>query len=123
VVAGLFVAPVRKLKTSLVDRRRIENRRFRHLDILVYGERVKAAFRKIEPADALVVRTKTVVVVANDERVVLIDRVIKTRTQEQIAPRDQERLTEVNHVEIVVEHARADEFVIVGFNASEVEEE
>src|ERR1043166_3844384 len=68
-------------------------------------------------------RAKTVEVVTNDERVVLIDRVIKTWTQLHIAPRHQKRLAEVDDVEIVVEHARAHELVIVRFDATEVKEE
>src|ERR1051326_8543262 len=109
---------MRELKASLVDRRGIDNRRFSQLNILINREQVEAAFRQDEPANALVLHAKTIVVVTNDERVVLIDRVIKTRTEEHVTPRDKKGLTNIVHVEVVVGHSRAHEFVIVSFDGA-----
>ena len=72
IAAGLLVAIVRKLKTSLVDCRRIQNRGFSHLHVLIYRQRVETTLRQRKAAELPVLDTKPVVVVTNDERVIVL---------------------------------------------------
>src|ERR1041385_1547379 len=123
VVATLFVAAERILKAGLVDRRRVDYRGFRQLHVLVCRKRVEAALGQRETADALILDAKAIVVVTKDERVSLVDCVIEARTKKQIAPRHDERLAKIDWIKIVVKHGCAHEFVVVSFNASEVEKE
>src|SRR6185436_14202722 len=76
-----------------------------------------------ETADALVIKRKPVEVVTRDERVIGIDRVIKTWTEERIALGCNKRVTDFQPVEVFVKHSRANQLVVVGFDASEVDEE
>ena len=122
-VAGLFAATARILKTRFVDHRRVQNRGLSQLDILVCVNDVEATLRQVESTDALVVNSGTVEVVTNDERVIGVDGVVETWTEEHIAPRHEKSLTDVDRIEIVVEYHCPDEFVVVSFDTTEIDEE
>src|ERR1044072_737988 len=110
-----------KLKTRLVDRRRIQNRGLCHLHVLIYRKGVVTTLRQIKPLNSKILDTKPVVIITNHECVIRVDGVIKTRAQEKITSRHEERLSEVRRVQIVIENGRPYEFVVVRFDASEVE--
>jgi hypothetical protein len=61
---------VRKLKTSLVDRRRIQYRGFSHLHVLIYVESVLKPRSGNEKPPNPGYQCETIVVVTNYERVV-----------------------------------------------------
>ena len=113
---------MRKLKTSLIDHRRIQYRGFSHLHVLIYSQQVKGTLRQRKAAKSLALGTKPVVVVTN-YGVLFVLIVIKTRAEEKIASRHEERLSKLLNVKIVIEYGRTYEVVVVSFNASEVEEE
>src|SRR6185369_14621187 len=96
ITTGLLVAIVRKLKTSLVDHRRVQNRGFSHLHVLIYCQRVVTTLGQRKALNAGVVDTNPVVVVTNYERVIRIDGVVKTRTQKKVATRHEKPFSDVN---------------------------
>src|SRR5262245_38203067 len=104
VVAGSLVTVVSKLKTRFVDGRRVKNRGLSDLNILVCKNSVVAALGQSEAVYTGVVSAVTVVVITKDERVVGIDGVVETRAEEQVTPRHQEPLAEIDDVEIVIQN-------------------
>src|SRR6185503_4610123 len=78
---------------------------------------------QIEAPDAFVICATTLEVVTKDERVIGVDRVVDSRAEEQVTARHDEALAKLHHVEIIVEHGRADQFVVICLETGEIEKE
>ncbi len=76
--------------------RGLMNRRFGQLNVVAGIDSVEAAFRQRESADTLILRAGAVVVITSDERVARVDRVIETRTEEDVSARHDESLAKLD---------------------------
>src|SRR5262245_3757039 len=106
---------MRILKADFIDSSWIQNRRFGQLHVLKSRDEIISALRQIEPANSLIVRARSVVVVPSNQRVVCVDGVIKTGTEVCVAARNQKALAHLNGVEIGIEHSRAYQLIVIGF--------
>src|SRR6185295_9505895 len=94
-------------------------RGFSQLNVLSREDRVVAAFGQREPADTRILDASAIEVVTGNQRVAGIDRVVETRTEERVPLRHEESLAEFKRIQVRVEHGSANEFIVVGFDATE----
>src|SRR6266567_445946 len=114
---------MRKLKAGFVDRKGVDNRGFRQLDILVPGFVCETPRRQRKPADSLVLGLLLEEVIAGNQGVLRIDGVIKPRANIRVASRNQEALAELHDIESGIENRRLDQFVVIRLVAVPFEEE
>src|ERR1044072_2560799 len=93
------------------------------LNILVRRDKVVAALRQGEVADAIVLRFVAIVVVARDQSIAWVDGVFQTRTDVSVSARQQKSLAELSNIEGRIEDRSPDQLTVVGFVAIDFKKE
>src|ERR1041385_560137 len=123
VIAKVLVAPAGVLKTRFIQQRQSEYRGLGHLKIMKCRFRVERALRQRETADAAVLRIVLVEVVANHQRVPIIQLIIKTRADIQRSSRHEHAESEIQRIQIRTEHGRRHQRIVIDFLPLDIQKE
>ena len=100
------------LKTCLINGGGIENRRFSQLNSMRSSNRVESTFGEIETTNSHVIRSSTRVVIARNQRVVCIDRVVESRTEVRVSFWYQKALTNLLGIQRGIKDRCANQLVV-----------
>src|SRR6266550_3579023 len=113
----------RVLKPSLVHCKSVDDGRFRQLNVVVPGTTFVTALRQREVPYALILRLGFEEVVPSNQRVPVVDRIIKARSYVRVAFRHQKAQTHVDGIKPCIENSSANQFIIVGLVTVRLHEE
>src|ERR1044072_1991696 len=123
VVTLQLSATMSELESSFINRGGVDDRSLSQLNILVRRDKVVAALRQGEVADAIVLRFVAIVVVVRDQSIAWVDGVFQTRTDVSVSARQQKSLAELSNIEGRIEDRSPDQLTVVGFVAIDFKKE
>src|SRR4030095_10947268 len=114
-----------KLKSSFIDGGGVDDRGFRQLYVMVCRDKVITARRQRKPANTVVLGCIAKEVVAHNQRVPRIDRVLETRAYIPITARQHEAQTDLSNSKRGrrCENGGPDQFVVVKLVAIDFKKE